>query len=269
MTVTPLQTSGPGLAVSVALILVGIAILAVFTRQSARRLLTMLGTEASEASEVAPGMVELEGTVGAAGETFDANAGMTSAEAVVIQSRQSGGQNNQGGGVPGVGLPIPQQLTPDVLNDVSARPFYLEDDSGRILVDAANADVSLESDYSRHDELTDHAEVEAWLEPGDEVYVLGEAVPAEAYPERATPAGGRLRRVVHFLKADIRRTAEDAVDEGELVVTHTPQASQFVVSDTTSGRSLLRQGLMTAFWTGAGLLAIGIGLNVFVAALGL
>jgi hypothetical protein len=268
MTSVLLQTSGPELGVSVALILVGVGVLAVFVRRSGQRLLTMLGTESNEASEVSPGMVELEGTVATAGDTFDANAGMKSTEAVVVQSRQSGGQHNQNE-VPGLGLPIPQQLTPDVLNDISARPFYLEDDTGRILVDAANADVSLESDYSRHDELTEHAEVEAWLEPGDEVYVLGEAVPAEAYLERATPTGGPLRGVVQFLKADIRRTAEDEADEGELVVTNTPQTAEFVVSDTSSGRSLLRQGLMTAFWIGAGLLALVSGLNFIVGALGL
>lgn len=266
----PFQTGGPGLGAGVALVFVGVGLLAVFARRSGQRLLTMLGTESVAAGEVAPGMVELEGTVASAGETFDASAGMESTEAVVIQSRQSGGQNDQNDGVPGLGLPIPQQLAPDVLNDVSARPFYLEDDSGRVLVDAANADVSLDADYTRSDDLTDHARVEAWLEPGDEAYVLGEAVPEAAYAERATSPGGRLRDVVQFLKADIRRTAEDAIDDDdEMVVTRTSRTAEFVVADTSGGRSLLRQGLMTAFWTGAGLLATGGGLYVFVDVLGL
>jgi len=265
----PFQTGGPGLGAGVALVFVGVGLLAAFARRSGQRLLTMLGTESAAAGEVSPGMVELEGTVAPAGETFDASAGMKSTEAVVVQSRQSGGQSDRNDGVPGLGLPIPQQLAPDVLNDVSARPFYLEDDSGRVLVDAAKADVSLDADYSRSDDLTDHARVEAWLEPGDEVYVLGEAVPAGAYSERATSPGGLLRGLVGFLKADIRRTAEDAIDDDEVVVTRTPGTAEFVVSDTSGGRSLLRQALMTAFWTGAGLLAIGIGLYVSVGALGL
>jgi hypothetical protein len=269
MTTVPLQTGGPGLGTSVVLVLVGLGLLAVFARRSGQRLLTMLRTEAAAAGEVVPGMVELEGTVTPAGETFDASAGTKTAEAVVIQSRQSGGSNDQNEGIPGLGLPIPQQLAPAALNDVSARAFYLEDDSGRVLVDAANADVSLDSDYSRNDQLTDYARVEAWLEPGDDVYVLGEAVPAAAYSERATSPGGVLREVARFLKADIRRTAEDVVDEGELVVTRTPRTAEFLVSDTSDGRSLLRQGLMAAFWTGAGLLSLGAGLSFLAGALGL
>ena len=246
-------------------LLVGVGILAVFARRSGKQLLTMLGAESAAAGRVSPGTVELEGAVAPADGTFDVTAGAQSTEAVVTQSRQSGGQGDSAG----LPLPVPQQFAPNLLNDTSARPFYLEDDTGRVLVDAANADVSLDSDYSRSDTLSDHKRVEAWLEPGDEVYVIGEAVPAETYPERATPPGGLLRRLARFLKADIRHTAEDVVDEGEVLVTRTPRTSEFVVSDTSGGRSLLRQGLMAAFWTAAGLLAVGAGVYFFVGALGL
>jgi len=263
-----LQTGGPGLGVSIAFVLVGVGLLAVFSRRSVGRLLTMLGTEPVAAGEVSPGMVELEGTVTPAGETFDASAGMQRAEAVVIQTRQSGGQADEGGLSEFV-LPVPQQLAPGLLNDTSVRPFYLEDDTGRVLVDAAHADISLDSDYSRSDDLSDHRRVEAWLEPGDEVYVLGEAVPAEVYPERATPPDGLLRGLARFLQGDIRHTAEETADGEDVVVTRTPRASEFVVSDTSGGRSLLRQGLMAAFWTLSGLLAVGTGLYFFVGALGL
>ncbi|MEF8906748.1 MAG: hypothetical protein V5A13_02705 [Haloarculaceae archaeon] len=259
----PLQAGGPGLALSVALVLLGLGVLAVFARRALQRFLAMLATEPVGAGEVSPGMVELEGAVVPDGGTVDVHADTQPAEAVLARRRRRSRSER----VAGFTLPVLERLAPNALYDTSARPFYLEDDTGRVLVDAARADVSLGADHSRQDDRSDHAGVEAWLGPGDDVYVLGEVVPAAAYPDRASLPGGFLR----WLRGDERdtgQTAEAPLREDELVVTRTPRTSEFVVSDTAGGYSLLRRGLVAAFWTVSGLVALGVGLYLFIIRLG-
>jgi hypothetical protein len=257
----PLQT-GPGLAVSVAFVLVGVGVLAVFARRSVGRLFTMLRTETRSVAGVEPGLVEVEGEVVPAGETVTGRTfGNNTDEAVVTQYRRSGGPNDDGRDFT---LPVPQQFAPELLNEETAVPFYVEDDTGQVLVDPAYADVSLESDYSRSDELTDQTTVEAVLEPGEHVYVLGHAVPAEEYPQRATHRGGIVRSILRFLRGGGQRTAEEALDGEDLLITRTSSAAEFFISDTSERRGMLRLGLMATFWTLSGLIAVGGGVYFLV-----
>lgn len=123
----PLQAGGPGLGPSVALVVLGLVILAVFARRALRSLLAMLATEPVGAGEVSPGMVELEGAVVPDGGTFAVDAGGQRTEAVVARCRR----RSRGEGVAGFALPVLRRLAPNALYETSARPFYLEDDTGR------------------------------------------------------------------------------------------------------------------------------------------
>jgi hypothetical protein len=250
-----LQTTGPGPLVSVAFVAVGVVVLAVFARRSVGRLLTMVRTERTRIADVDPGRVEVQGEVVAAGETVESRSRETGyADAVVTQYRQSDGEGRD------FTLPVPQQFAPDVLNEESAVPFYVDDGTGTVLVDPAYADVSLDSDASRHDELSDFTRVEAVLEPGESVYVLGDAVPASSYEREATPRGGVVRSILRFFRGGGRTTADEVIDgDDDLVITRTASSSEFLVSDTSERRGQLRQGLMAAFWTLSGLVAVGGG----------
>jgi hypothetical protein len=259
----PLQAGGPGLAPSVALVLLGLVVLAVFARRAVQRFLVMLAAEPAGAGEVSPGMVELEGTVVPDGGTFDVDGDTQPAEAVLARCRR----RNRSERAARFTLPLFERLAPDVLDDTSARPFYLEDDTGRVLVDAGRAEVSLDVDHSHQDDRPDHGRVEAWLGPGDDVYVLGEVVPAAAYPDRASLPGGFFGRL-RGDERDTGRTADAPLREDELVVTRTPRTSEFVISDTAGGYSLLRRGLAAALWTVSGLAVLGVGLYLFIIRLG-
>lgn len=255
----PLQAGAPGPSPSVALVVLGLLVLAVFARRALQRLLAMLATEPVGAGEVSPGMVELEGAVVPDGGTVAVDVDGQRTEAVVAQSRR----RSQGEGVAGFALPVLRRLAPHALYETSTRPFYLEDETGRVLVDAARADVSLEG-HSRHDGDSAHASAEAWLGPGDDVYILGEAVPAAAYPDRASLPRGFTRWLVGGYEGDTGRTPEAPLGDEGLVVTRTARTSEFVVSDTTGGYSPFRQGLMAAFWTLSGLIAVGGGVYFLV-----
>jgi hypothetical protein len=130
-----------------------------------------------------------------------------------------------------------------------------------VLVDPALADVSLDSDYSRNDTLTDHKQIEAALEPEETVTVLGQAIPAEEYDQRATRRSGLLRSIYRFVRPPLNTTA-DEVNDDELVITRTSGSPLFFIADTSARWGALRQGLMVAFWLISGLLSIGIGLYV-------
>jgi hypothetical protein len=259
----PLQSGGPGPLVSLAFIAVGTGVLVLFARGSVDRLTTMLRTETRPIADVEPGLVEIEGQVVSAGESVDSRTyGTGDGDLVVTQYRRSGGQGDDERDFT---LPVPQQFAPDVLNDESVVPFYVEDDTGRILIDPALAEISLDSDYSRSDSLSDRTEVEAVLEPGDTVYVLGEAVPASTYSERATPRGGIVRSVTRLFGGAGKTTADEVIDDDDLVITRASSSSTFLVSDTSELRGQFRQGLMVAFWTLSGLVAIGGGIYYLAA----
>jgi hypothetical protein len=258
----PLQSSGPGPLVSLVFVAVGVGVLALFARRSVARLLTMLRTDRRAVGDVEPGLVEVEGTVASAGESAGTRThGAADAEPVVTQYRQSDGEGRD------FTLPVPQQFAPEALNEETAVPFYVEDETGRVLVDPAYADVSLESDTHRSDQLTDHTELEAVLEAGDTVYVLGEAVPAGDYADRATPRDGVVASVVRVFEGGGKTTADAVLDDDDLVVTRTASSPAFLVSDTTERRGLLRMGLMAAFWTLSGLFVVVGGLYFFVTGL--
>lgn len=232
-----------------------------FTRGSLRRLAAMLRTETEPIADIESGLVEVEGTVVSAGEAVEGR--MTGEEAVVTEYRRSQDRS----GTPGDGesdppdIPLPQQLVPTSFNR-GAVPFYVEDESGRALVDAANADLSLGADAKRRSHGRETREVEARLEPGDEVYVIGNAVPAGEYTPEETD-GGVLRLLLGFFLREHRRVPASAVmddeeNERELVITRR-DGSEFLITDAAEWRGWIRQGLMVALWTLVSVLFIAVG----------
>lgn len=163
-------------------------------------------------------------------------------------------------------IPVPQQLVPNIANSRAAVPFYVEDDTGRVLVDAGASESSLSSDAKSSRHRGSHgwqAEVEGFLEPGDDVYVLGEAVPAEAYEEQVAQRGfgGLLGTIASLVMGNSALPASTAIDgDDDLVVTRTAEDDVFVVSDTSEWRSWIRQGLMAGIYglVGLGMVAGGI-----------
>ena len=252
-----IQPDGP--ITGLVLVAAGVVLLAVFGRRSVARLLTMVRTETRPVAELEPGQVEIEGTVVSAGEVAADGGGsvLTGKDhPVIAESRQSDGDGQNY--LP----PIPQRFVPDLLTEQNCVPFYVEDDSGRVLVDPALADVSLDSDYSRNDTLTDHKQIEAALEPEETVTVLGQAIPAEEYDQRATRRSGLLRSIYRFVRPPLNTTADEVIDDDELVITRTSGSPLFFIADTSARWGALRQGLTVAFWVLAGLFSIGIGLYV-------
>jgi hypothetical protein len=145
--------------------------------------------------------------------------------------------------------PLPQQLTPNALNKVGAVPFYVEDDTGRVLVDPVKADVTLDADAKDRQNMGTRKkrEVEARLEPGDEVYVLGDAVPSEEY----TPPepGGLLDKLLAFFGEGYREVpVSEVIQDEDIVITRDGEGSEFIVSDTAEWRGWIRQVLMALLW---------------------
>jgi hypothetical protein len=225
-------------------------------RQSVAKLVAMVRTETQAVANIGPGLIEVEGEVVSAGESVEGR--MTGEEAVVTEYRRR--QDEPGHDDTTPNIPIPQQLVPTNMNR-GAVPFFVEDDTGRVLVDAANASLSLSSDARGHSSGRETREVEARLEPGDEVYVIGEAVPVEEYsPEE--DSGGVLRLLFGFFLGEHRRVPAsavmDEVGEDKLVITQQGQ-SQFLIADTAEWRGWVRQGLMIFLWTVVSLLFIAGG----------
>ena len=255
----PAQTGAiePGALVGgVVGLIVGLWTLRIAVR-SVGRLFSMVGASTRPVEAVESGTVEIEGTVRSAGEAV---AGDVSGETAVVTEYRS--QTRDRDKDSGVNLPpLPQSLTPAALNSTAAVPFYVEDDTDRVLVDPVKADVSLaadEKDRQRVGPDRRKSEVEARLEPGDTVYVLGQAVPSEEYspPERS----GLLYRLVRLFGGEYEQVpASDVIEDEELVITRKRDGATFVVSDTPEWRGWIRQALMALLWTvvTAALVAIG------------
>lgn len=232
-------------------------------RRSVAKLVAMLRTETEAVTDIGPGLVEVEGEVVSAGEAVEGK--MTGEEAVVTEYRRSQDQpGHDDTDVPNI--PIPQQLVPTGMNR-GAVPFYVEDETGRVLVDAANASVSLSSDATQHSTARETRAVEARLEPGDEVYVIGEAVPVEEYSPDGDGGGGVLRLLLGLFLGEHRRVPASAVMDGdgeqELVITQRDR-SEFLIADTAEWRGWIRQSLMVVLWTAVSLLFIAGGGYVFL-----
>jgi hypothetical protein len=263
-TTVPLQSTGAGPLVALALVAVGVAVVATFARASVRRLLAMARTDQRPVADVEPGRVEVQGEVLSAGESVEARTrGTGDGDSVVTQYRQRQGDSGDPNQTDFT-LPVPQQFAPDVLNEEAVVPFYVADDTGRVLVDPAYADISLDADHSRHDAISDYAEVEAVLAPGDTVSVIGDAVQGASYDDAVAARGGLVHTVSRLLDSVGRTTADEVLDDDELVITRTDGASTFLISDTGERRGQLRQGLMAAFWTLSGGIAIVGGSYVLV-----
>lgn len=255
----PAQTGAiePGTLVGGLLVaVIGVWTLRIAVR-SVGRLASMVGTSTRPVEAVEPGTVEVEGTVRSAGKTVSGE--VTESKAVVTEYRSQtydrSDENNLGL------LPIPQSLTPNALNKTAAVPFYVDDDTGRVLVDPVKADVSLSTETKERERLgADRRkhEVEALLEPGDEVYVLGRAVPSERYspPERS----GILYKLYRLLGGDYKQIpASDVIDDEDLVITRDGERTKFVISDTAEWRGWIRQVLMALLWTALAIALVVIG----------
>lgn len=253
------------------LVVVGLVVLGLWSTRSGRRLRAMLGTRTTTVADVSEGPVELEGTVKPADQTFSTRSRMTDeSDAVLAEFRRNDRPDND----PhhddtDVGFPIliPQQLAPDAASERTAVPFYLEDDSGRILVDAAHANLSLETDAKRNTRNTSvdaDVRVEAVVLPDEDIYAVGTAVPAEEYADRVRPRlfnRGKLGWLTGLFGGDYTEPADAALDEDdEWVLTRTAGDDVFVLSDTAEWRTWIRQVLMLLFWTVIGLGCVAGGL---------
>lgn len=250
------QTVSPGLIVAGLLAVLAGLWTARIARGSVAKLVAMLRTETQPVADIGPGLVEVEGRVVPAGESVEGK--MTGEEAVVTEYRRSQDEPGQDDTTPDI--PIPQQLVPTNMNR-GAVPFFVEDETGRVLVDAANASLSLRSDAREHSTARDTRQVEARLEPGDEVYVIGEAVPVETYSPD-DDSGGVLRLLLGLFLGEHRRVpasaAMDEVGADQLVITQRGN-SHFLIADTAEWRGWIRQGLMVLLWTVVSLLFIAVG----------
>jgi hypothetical protein len=262
MVVAQSGTLEPGALVGgVLLVLAGLWVGRIAVR-SLGRLVTMVGTETRAVEAVEPGTVEVEGTVAPAGGEVES--GLEDETAVIVEHRTQTEQrqqyaNEQSNSLPRI--PLPQQLTPNALNSVSAVPFYVEDDTGRVLVDGARADTSLDADAKDRERVGHQRReysVEGRLEPGDDVYVLGQAIPAEEYtpPKR----DGLLTKLLSlFGVSPTQVPASEAIDGEDLVITRDGENAEFLVSDTAEWRGWIRQVAMAVLWTVIALALVGGG----------
>jgi len=271
MVVAQSGTLEPGALVGgVLLVLAGLWVGRIAVR-SLGRLVTMVGTETRAVEAVEPGTVEVEGTVAPAGGEVES--GLEDETAVIVEHRTQTEQrqqyaNEQSNSLPRI--PLPQQLTPNALNSVSAVPFYVEDDTGRVLVDGARADTSLDAD-AKDRERTGHRReysVEGRLEPGDDVYVLGQAIPAEEYtpPE---PSGILHTLLSLFGLSPEKMPASTALDGEDVVITRDGENSEFVVSDTAEWRGWIRQTAMAILWAAITLALVAGGAYVLLTGAGI
>jgi hypothetical protein len=105
----------------------------------------------------------------------------------------------------------------DVVDEgCSTNYFYIDDGTGRMLVDPLNAELVLSVDY-RHEETKDGSRMrytEWYLRPGDPAYVLGTVRPfRDAVQDRAD----RLREKLRELKAASARLAQfDTSKNGQI-----------------------------------------------------
>jgi hypothetical protein len=259
----PAQTGGIELGALIGGVLVALAGLWTLriAARSVGRLTSMVGVSTEPVESVEPGSVEVEGTVRPAGETVSGR--MSDGDAVVAEYRSKSWRRDRDGDGDGTGYipPLPQSLTPNALNNTASVPFYVEDDTGEVLVDPVKADVSLsadETDSRRHGYERRQREVEALLEPGDEVYVLGHAVPTDEYspPER----GGLLYRLFRLLGGDYKQIpASEVIEDEDLVITRKGEGTEFVVADTAEWRGWIRQVLMALLWSVISLALFAIG----------
>jgi len=237
----------------------------VLAYRSTVRLLAMLRADERRVADVRSGLVEVTGTVVSAGETVASR--MSDREAVVTKYNESSSSHRgRSGNERSRSLPLPTAVAPDLLTQTAAVPFYVDDGSGRVLVDAMQADVSLSTDTKEREVASgkERTEVEARLEPGDEVHVLGEAVAASRY---TPPERGLRETVVALLTRSVNQTPASAVLDGEeLVVTRGDGV--FVVSDASGWRGWLRHGLGALFWALFGLGALAFGVFLVADAIG-
>jgi len=262
MVVAQSSTLEPGALVGGVLLVIAGVLAARVAVRSVGRLAAMVGTKTQAVEAVEPGTVEIEGTVADAGEQVES--ALEDETAVIVEYRHQREDrepldNDDSGGLDRI--PLPQQLTPNALNQVSAVPFYVEDDTGRVLVDAARADTSLDADAKDKDRIgyqRREFSVEGRLEPGDEVYVLGQAIPAEEYtpPKR----GGIIPKLLALVRGSHERLpASEAIEGEDLVVTRDGESSTFLVSDTAEWRSWIRQVAMAILWIVVAIALVGGG----------
>jgi hypothetical protein len=246
----------PGVALGGVLTAVAGVAMLWLARRHVRRLAATVRVDERPVGEVTPGTVAVSGEVVPAGETVTGRVDET--EAVVTEYREhSSSKGGQGSGG-STSRPLALRLTPDVLTRTAAVPFYVDDGSGRVLVDAMHADLSLAAD-SREREVESGkrtTELEARLEPGDEVSVVGRAVPADRYD---LPSRGLLGTVVDLVSGSVEQSPASAVlDDEELVVTRDGEGT-FVVSDVGGWRGRARHALAALFWAlfALGMIAFG------------
>lgn len=169
----------------VGLLFLGLAFLcSMGVRHTGGRVWNMLTTTTRSVDEIEPGEVEVQGTVVPAGETVPAE---REDEEVVVRTegksyhdREPGGKQSSWAAFFNL-ISIPMKLSSSEPEE--AVPFYLEDDTGKVLVDATTAQASLPyrgggASQSNAATTVTHSQ---HLTAGDEVYALGTAVSVDDY----------------------------------------------------------------------------------------
>lgn len=132
--------------------------------------------------------------------------------------------------------------------DVAAAPLYVEDDTGRVLVDTNNADVRLDwDDTSRGSRRTTKW---AALEPGDPVTVYGTAMP----PDQRQPPG--VVDSMSDLGDAMQGRDFEATAAGEDVVVSKGRRLPYLILSDRSGLGLL--GRQLVYFLVAGLVTVAL-----------
>jgi hypothetical protein len=209
------------------------------------RLALLLRASEVPAGQVTSGVVEVSGTARPAGESGLVSPDRAEREGEYLAYKRVERVDTDPGHEDEE-LPFMDKDAGD--RDVAAAPLYVEDDTGRVLVDTNNADVRLDwDDTNRGSRRTTKW---AALEPGDPVTVYGTAMA----PDRRQPPG-----VVDSM-SDLSDTMqgrdfEAAAGDEDVVVSKGRRLPYLIVSDR-SGLGLL--GRQLAYFLVAGLLTVGL-----------
>ena len=235
----------------------------------------MTGVVPTEIAALEPGLAEVTGTVVSAGETLRSPIDDTECVAY-SHSRETYSDDGSTAGWLWRRLVEwgRQFVEVNYATETVSVPFYVEDATGRVFVDGMKADFALKKDgsrtrgdgpYSRNSDVQYTHRREHVLEPGDSVYVFGEAF--DGMPE-LEPADGLLAEglrtvtdAIPISSDDKRNLAEafrDAMPDlpepldGEFVITDGESIRELLVSDSSERASQRRQFLRVVMFAGGG-----------------
>lgn len=206
----------------------------------------------TEIGNLEPGIAEVTGTVASAGETI--RSPVADAECVAYSHTRREQSNDPDDTE--VGRVLERLIGGKRTTRNKSVPFYVEDGSGRVLVDGAKADLALKKDESQTHEIssdqrvTDHERV---LVEGDSVYVFGEVMEE---PPKSDNAGGAFMDTVRARLEEAGEAVPLPLSRGEFVVSKGESAHRLFVSDGSERTGKRRQFLRVGMYGGGGALLL-------------